>query len=60
MYYEYRGIGLSEEMKAIKRDFLDVTDMDLYDFAKLVDIAVEETFEVGDMAAQQVCVCDVG
>jgi len=53
MYYEYRGIGLSEEMKAIKRDFLDVTDMDLYDFAKLVDIAVEETFEVGDMAAQQ-------
>jgi hypothetical protein len=36
----------------IQRDILDV--MEMSDFAKLVSIATEETFEDGDMCNQQV------
>jgi hypothetical protein len=51
LYYEYRGESLSEEMKEIKRDILDV--MDLYDFAKLVDLGEEEVLEVGETVVKQ-------
>ena len=52
LYYNSMGNRLSEEMKEIKRDILDV--MEMSDFAKLVSIATEETFEDGDMCNQQV------
>lgn len=51
LYYNSMGNRLSEEMKEIKRDILDV--MEMSDFAKLVSIATEETFEDGDMCNQQ-------
>lgn len=46
------GNRLSEEMKEIKRDILDV--MDMFDYAKFVSIATEETFAEGELLQQQV------
>jgi hypothetical protein len=47
-------MNLGEEITKIKRDYFDI--MDIQDFAQLVDIAIEETFEKGDIMCLQVSV----
>jgi len=52
LYYKHKGMNLGEEMTKIKKAYFDV--MDITDFAKLVEIAKEETFEKGDLLCYQV------
>jgi hypothetical protein len=54
LYYKHKGMNLGEEITKIKRDYFDI--MDIQDFAQLVDIAIEETFEKGDIMCLQVSV----
>lgn len=51
LYYKHKGMNLGEEMTKIKKAYFDV--MDITDFAKLVEIAKEETFEQGDLVCYQ-------
>jgi len=51
LYYKHKGLNLGEEMTKIKREYFDV--MDIQDYAQLVDIAIEETFEKGDIVCHQ-------
>ena len=52
LYYKHIGMNLGEEMTKIKKAYFDV--MDITDYAKLVEIATEETFSKEDLVCYQV------
>lgn len=51
LYYQYKGMNLSPEMLSLKQKYFDT--MDIVDFAKLMEIAQEETFCKNDLVCYQ-------